>query len=395
MKIRMCEIVSQLMDNEGNSLFDIEKMKLILATKKCIHDYSYIIHDKDIYTEEDEEKNPDHKAGELKPQHIHLVMRFENNQPQDSKYVAKWFGIQENFVNKIHGKFSDAVLYQTHRNCPDKYQYPEEEVHASFNYNEFIEKETSQYGSINEIIQDILDGRITEYNKTEKVNGMILVKYARQISEAFKVRQERLETTQQERNMQVVFISGNSGSGKSTLAKKIATSQNLSYYVSSGSNDIMDGFRGQDVLILDELRPSFLALSDLLKISDPFTSSTVKSRYKNKFLNCKILIITTVLSLDSFYEHVFSEEKEPITQLKRRCSTYIRMDRENICVSVWDNVKMRYSEEVVYKNNLLDEFLKKEKEHPQDVQTRVASLMPFLEEDTSVFQLTPVKRKEK
>ena len=157
----------------------------------------------------------------------------------------------------------------------------------------------------------------------------------------------------------------------------------------------MDGFRGQDVLILDELRPSFLALSDLLKISDPFTSSTVKSRYKNKFLNCKILIITTVLSLDSFYEHVFSEEKEPITQLKRRCSTYIRMDRENICVSVWDNVKMRYSEEVVYKNNLLDEFLKKEKEHPQDVQTRVASLMPFLEEDTSVFQLTPVKRKEK
>lgn len=391
MKIRMCEIVSQV--DSGDTIFDIEKAKLILVSKKCIKDWCYILHDKDTYTQEDELKDSEHREGMLKPKHIHIALRF--NQPQDSKYVAKWFGISENFVNKIHGKYVDAVLYQTHRNCPDKYQYSEKEVIANFNYNELIKDEMTSRGNINAIIQGILNGEITEYNKLEKVDGLLLVKYARQINDAFKLWQQKVESSQQERDMKVIFITGKSGSGKTTLAKRIAESKKVPYFVSSGSNDILYGYVGQKVVILDDFRPSSLGLADLLKLTDPFTASSVKSRYKNKFLNADILILTTVLSLDTFYEHVFSEEKEPIIQLKRRCSTYIRMDRENIYVSVWDNNKMRYSNEKIYKNDLLDEFKEQEKEHPVDVQARVDALMPFLKKDDSVFRLVPLERGEK
>lgn len=65
-------------------------------------------------------------------------------------------------------------------------------------------------------------------------------------------------------------------------------------------------------------------------------ASTVKSRYKNKYVNCDLVILTTVLDIDTFYKNVFAENDEPITQLKRRCQTYIKMWEDSIEISVWD-----------------------------------------------------------
>ena len=154
----------------------------------------------------------------------------------------------------------------------------------------------------------------------------------------------------------------------------------------------MDGYRQEPVLILDDLRPSCLGLSDLLKMLDPYNTSSVKSRYKNKFLNCDIIIITTVLSIDTFYDNVFAEQKEPITQLKRRCGTYVRMDRETINISVWDDKLMRYSNEEEYKNNLLDDIIPKEKKTSEEIKDSITSLMPFLEKEEEIFHLEKLKK---
>lgn len=397
--LKRCEIVSNLKDKDGNILFDLDNMRLILETKKCIKHYSYIIHDKDCYTSQDEAKNPEHKAGEPKTPHVHLLLRFHDNQPQNSCYICKWFGLSENFVNRICGKWEDAVAYQTHRNAPEKYQYsPEEEVHCNFDYIAVCEQRDNDKNPLKEAIEKILSGEIREYNKTIEIDNLLLVQYARQINEAFKVRSEYLLATAQDRQTECIFICGCSGSGKTTLAKKIAKTKGLAYFMSSGSNDVLDGYAQQPCIILDDIRPSVMGLSDLLKMLDNFNVSSVKSRYKNKYVNCNLIIITTVLNIDTFYENVFSEQKEPITQLKRRCGTYIRMDRETINISVWDNKTMRYSSEVEYKNNLLQEYVPEERKTTDDVITHVSSLMPFLEleeMETSVFQLTPLERKGK
>lgn len=397
--LKRCEIVSNLKDKDGNILFDLDNMRLILETKKCIKHYSYIIHDKDCYTSQDEAKNPEHKAGEPKTPHVHLLLRFHDNQPQNSCYICKWFGLSENFVNRICGKWEDAVAYQTHRNAPEKYQYsPEEEVHCNFDYIAVCEQRDNAKNPLKEAIEKILSGEIREYNKTIEIDNLLLVQYARQINEAFKVRSEHLLATAQDRQTECIFICGCSGSGKTTLAKKIAKTKGLAYFMSSGSNDVLDGYAQQPCIILDDIRPSVMGLSDLLKMLDNFNVSSVKSRYKNKYVNCDLIIITTVLNIDTFYENVFSEQKEPITQLKRRCGTYIRMDRETINISVWDNKTMRYSSEVEYKNNLLQEYVPEERKTTDDVITHVSSLMPFLEleeMETSVFQLTPLERKGK
>ena len=65
--VRSCEIVSRLEDDNGNTLLSLETVENVLKNKtpKPIKEYAYIIHDKDIYTSEDEASFPNHKSGSL------------------------------------------------------------------------------------------------------------------------------------------------------------------------------------------------------------------------------------------------------------------------------------------------------------------------------------------
>lgn len=85
--IRNCEIVSYL-EKDGEPLFDLDTLDSFLESKDCIKYHAYIIHNKDRYTAGDQKKNPEHKAGTLKPAHIHLLLKFEENQPQKLECVA-------------------------------------------------------------------------------------------------------------------------------------------------------------------------------------------------------------------------------------------------------------------------------------------------------------------
>lgn len=375
--IRRCEIVTNLNDGD-NILFDLENMKEVIRTKDCIKDYSYIIHDNDRYTEDDEEKNPNHKCGNLKSAHVHLLLRFEPDQPQQLEYVAKWFGIAPNFICRIKGRWEDACLYQIHKNAPDKYQYDIDDVECNFNYQQIVEK-AEKKKSINSILERILSGEIREYNKTLEIDNMMLITNAKLINEAFKVRSERLQATCKDRNMDCIFIAGGSGIGKTTFAKEIARKKGLDFYVSSGSNDILDSYRNEPCIILDDIRPSCLGLSDLLKMLDNHTASSVKSRYRNKFLDCDLIILTSILDIDTFYKNVFAENDEPIIQLKRRCKTYIRMDKDTIYISIWDDTKQSYSRPLVYKNNILEKFIPLKEDNSVNISDRITNLIPFLE----------------
>lgn len=392
--VRWTEIVSRLTSDDGTVLFNIDNaIEVIQQKEKVIAEYAYIIHDKDIYEQDSET----HKKGDLKPPHIHLLLKFENNQPQKIGYIAQWFGIPENFVNCKGKSWDSACLYLVHINAADKFQYPVADVTASFDYEEFIEeymaeqeyeedeeeeagtsKKKKKKREIDKVLEKILSGEIREYNKTLKIDHMLLITYSKKIELAFKVRSEYLQATQKDRHTECIYITGPSGCGKTTLARKIADYRNFDYFVSSGSNDIMDGYGQEPCLIIDDIRPSVLGLSDLLKMLDPNLASSVKSRYKNKYLNCNLVILTTVLSIDDFYKNVFSEQQEPITQLKRRCSTYIKMNSREICVSLWDKKTMKYSNPVIFKNSVLKEYVPKRKVDPEDVCQHVSETMPFL-----------------
>ena len=268
MKLKLCEIVQQL------DYISIEKIEEVLESKECIRDYAYIIHDKDL----------DDK-GELKKSHIHLALRFKNS--YDTKHISQWFDIPEQYISKVKGKWADMLKYLTHKNAKDKFQYEDSDVVSNFDFLGVIENSNKTLSDIFkderkiEIIEMIACGEIREYNYHQYISPCEYSKYSKAINDAFKYRVDKLITEGVTRQMECIFITGKSGSGKTTYAKKIAEDKGMSYYISSSTNDIMDGYKGQDVLILDDLRPNSMELIDLLKLLDNNTSSLVKSRFKN------------------------------------------------------------------------------------------------------------------
>lgn len=89
------------------------------------YDYAAILHDSDVYEKDGE----DHKAGDLKKPHWHVVIRFSPNALWNTA-VAKDLGIEVNYLEKCRN-MNKALLYLVHRDHLDKFQYDLDKVFGS------------------------------------------------------------------------------------------------------------------------------------------------------------------------------------------------------------------------------------------------------------------------
>lgn len=130
-----------------------------------------------------------------------------------------------------------------------------------------------------------------------------------------------------------MLIEGAEGSGKSTYAISLCVSNKKSYCVSSSSNDALQNYTCEDVLILDDLREDAFKFADLLKLLDNHIMSSVKSRYKNKYFLGDMIIITTKKPLRTWYKDI-DDIDETKNQLYRRINLYAYcIKKDNICYS--------------------------------------------------------------
>lgn len=307
--------------------FTLDKLKEFILWQS-IKDYAYILHDKDIKDD-----------GSPKEEHIHLMLRFTGAVPT-SAILAKCNAVFGENVVRVEQlekckKWKSAIAYLTHENVTGKHIYDRKEVYSNYEFEKDIEDALSDGIRLNNLLNGIASGEVKAYNIHEFVSVTDYAKWKTKIDSAFTYRANIL-LTKGDRDMKCIYIQGDSGVGKTTYAKKICNEREYSYYVSSGSNDVLDGYGGQDAIILDDLRPSALSLADLLKMLDNNTSSSVKSRYRNKVLECRLIVITTVLPINEFFSQVFKEQPETARQLRRRCETYILMKRETMQLGAYD-----------------------------------------------------------
>lgn len=338
---RTCEIVQQL---EYMSQEDVEAG----LDHNAVQDYAYILHDKDV-----------HEDGTPVAPHWHIMIRFKR--PVQTESLCKWFGIKSNMIGYILGTFGDAVAYLTHRNKPEKYQYLDEEIKSNYDFKVEVEKALSKKKASQrkeEIIELIRSGIVREYNYTEYITALEYDKFKRAIDNAFTYRRDTLKSL--DRHMNVIYIYGGSGTGKTTYAKQLATNKGLSCYISSGSNDPLDGYKGQDCLILDDIRPGDFLLSDFLKILDNNTQSTVKSRYKNKLLECQYLIVTTSFDIPVFFDLLLDSEGESVKQMERRCTLKIQMGIDTMTTYVYQPVSGKYKKVSILKNPVSEVYNKRD-----------------------------------
>lgn len=302
-----------------------EMIKSAIETHPCIR-WCYILHDKDINALD----------GTLKKPHWHIFIKMASNYYAGS--VAEWFGVEMQYVCLIKSKrYEKGVLYCIHKHDKSKYQYPIEEVKCNFDYKALVEADDTKNNNAERqkaIVEGIMDGTIRQFNFFDYVTAWEYNKYKSLIDKTFEYRLRKI--SHEHRTKEVIFIEGDAGVGKTSYAKKLAKDKGLSFCVSGASNDPLEDYMGEDVLILDDLRGSSQRLEDLLKMLDNHTSSTVKARYHNKVLECQMIIITTSQDINSFFKNVFADAPENVVQLKRRCKTYLQMSRDEILVSMYD-----------------------------------------------------------
>lgn len=92
---------------------------------KSSYDYIAILHDKDIYTADDEKDNSEHVKGTLKKPHWHVILRFKNGVWNTS--ICQDLGITINYTEQLRN-FDNAMMYLIHYNDDDKTLYDLDEV---------------------------------------------------------------------------------------------------------------------------------------------------------------------------------------------------------------------------------------------------------------------------
>ena len=111
--------------------------------------YCAILHDRDVWTNEDEIKNPDHVAGSFKKEHVHVFVKFPNAIWNTSLYKKINAGVIDSHFNikaiQIpKGDTGDeigenyAYNYLIHNGDPDKFQYAIDDVFGNLS-NKFKE----------------------------------------------------------------------------------------------------------------------------------------------------------------------------------------------------------------------------------------------------------------
>ena len=340
--------------------------KVLKEKKKDIEQYAYILHDKDVYTKDEEIKNNLHKEGTIKPAHYHIELKFKTSRRMSD--VASWFGVPSNFIQSSKsGRYEDMLVYLIHGNDDTKHQYAVSEVVSNFEYETTINKYRQNKNKLTkkkecedlqeeyeEALEKIERREINEYNFHQHISQKCYINYKHRFDIAFEIERKKKEDeyNTEGRNMEVIYIQGEPDSGKTTYAKLIAKQHNMDFFPSSSSNDPLYDYRGQNCIILDDLRED-MKWSDLLKFLDNNTSSTVVSRYHNKLITADLIIITSVKTIDELYE-LYGKFNEPLTQIKRRCGTYIQMTKEQIKIYSYNSETSDYDLLTITKNPMAE-----------------------------------------
>lgn len=252
----------------GAILLTEEKIKDALS-HRTITRYAYIKHDEDVYSALDEEMNPDHRKGEYKPPHWHIVVELKNNAVEIG-IIAKWFGIADNYINiaKGVGAFLDCVQYLTHEDLKQqglgKRLYEDGRVVANFDFRHELEKRAAnklKYG------RDLSERDQWRYDVL--YNGKTLkqcmaenrLAYMDDMEKLKKLRMEYIASLRPPKTRINYYICGRGGLGKGLISRALARSlypdleddEDIFFEVGA-KGAAFEGYDGQPVIIWNDRR---------------------------------------------------------------------------------------------------------------------------------------------
>ena len=271
--------------------------------------------------------------------HVHLYGKYSDKRTLTR--IAKALGIKVQYIEfpKDKNRYfeENQLAYLTHAQQPDKYQYPTHEVETfgTFDYSNFIlnnakkfEKQSATIKrkktdeSLDLINQQILKGELFfEDILADDDLFLLYSNHKLQFKQAFDSYAERLafknlkDLTTGKYKLTVMYFQGKSSLGKSYLARTIA--QKVREYAeenkfksriySASSSNPFDDYYGEDIILLDDIRPDSLRKADWLKLLDPINTSRMSARFTNKQVVPRLILITNTQLPEQFF-NIFKDE---------------------------------------------------------------------------------------
>lgn len=326
---------------------------------RTIGRWAYILHDKDVYSEEDEAEwnkqlaeageSPNSwahpvKAGHPKPAHWHIVVYCRKS--MEPGKVAEWFSVPEELVKALkgNGAFWSSMEYLTHEHPKDmaqgKHRYPDEEVKSNVDWRGKLDARAKRKKHQNAY----------EMNAEERLqydilyNGLTLAEAMQKDPEAYmkcskkirNLRQDYLAHLPRPKMRMNYYVEGPSGSGKSLLAHALARSfcPNLDddskiFFKAGAKGSAFDGYDGQRVIIWEDRRASdFLdeLHGSVLNVFDTYpTWQSLYTRYGSTVLLNEVNIINGTQPYNEFLD-ALAEDR---SQSYRRFPVIIRLRMED------------------------------------------------------------------
>lgn len=302
----------------GEELLNEDTIKIALA-HKTIKEWAYILHDKDHYSQADEESNPEHTQDKVKPPHWHIVLKCSN--AVEVGNIAKWFGIAENFVDIPKGagagKFLDCVEYLTHENAKQralgKHRYDDSEVKASFDFRAKLDKRNEnkvKYGrdldETQQMLYDVMYNGMT-LRQCEKTDPFI---YMDNLDKLKKYRLDYITRQKPPENRVNYYLYGKGGVGKDLMSRALARALFPQYeddddifFVVGAGQVTFDGYDGQPVLIWSDRRAGGLikALGGRENLFNVFETHPTKQRQNIKYGSVNLCNLVNIVNGQESY----------------------------------------------------------------------------------------------
>ena len=318
----------------GEDLLIEEQIRLALLSHRSIKRWAYVKHDKDVYSVLDEEQNPKHIAGEVKPPHWHIAVEMGTNQIEIG-VIARWFGIAENFVEtaKGAGAFLDCVQYLTHEHNKQqmlgKRLYADEEVKSNFEFRAELDRRAenkARYGrdlNLKErlrvevllkgmTLRQVIDKYPLEYQQDFAYLERCRIRY---ISKIAPMPQRRIN----------YYIEGAGGIGKGLISRALARAlvdrdnvmkDDEIFFEVGADRTSFEGYDGQPVLIWNDCRATTLlqkldGRENVFNVFDPYPADIQQNiKYGSIRLNNEINIVNSVQTWKEFLDELADKYRQ-------------------------------------------------------------------------------------
>lgn len=328
---RVFIITSHLMHQYTGELLHTTDELDVAAQRKGTERAAWIIHDKDVYSEEDRARNPQVVVGESKPIHFHAVEKRKNQTSSSS--VARAWNVPLELVHVAKGRnaFEDCCLYLTHENpkaiASGKHRYSDEKVHTTgFDFRAMANKYKERQGAKEKSFspQELLfliqeKGLTPRQAKKQDPVGFLKTGYNR----IYAARDEYLKTAPLPPMRTNYYVSGRAGTGKSSLAYIFASAYACQMYPNLDVEDAiyfagregveLQQYTGQPIIIWDDFRPWTLihAFGDRSGFFSAFDNIPNRAEVNKKYGSVRLVnavnIVTGILPHHEFLNQLAGE----------------------------------------------------------------------------------------